>query len=136
VAHRGEKTKGRLEAEISEAVTRFEKEYIGRGPAETKTYLIDDLVVVRLRGVLTPAEHQLATGGGDSRGRELVKQVRLALIEKARPLLETVVEQATGRRVTSLYTDMSTVSGQQVIVFELVAPPDVRPTERPPATGH
>ena len=30
-----EKSKGQVEAEISEAVTRFEKEYMGRGPLDT-----------------------------------------------------------------------------------------------------
>ena len=54
------KTKGQVEAEISEAIIKFEKDYMGRGPDETKTYIIGDMVLVRLRGVLTPAEKQLA----------------------------------------------------------------------------
>ena len=97
------KTKGQTEAEISEAVIKFEKEYMGRGPLETKTFIIDDLVLVRLRGVLTRAEHQLANPGENTNGRELIKQVRIALLEKGRPLLEAVVESILERKVKSVF---------------------------------
>jgi uncharacterized protein YbcI len=96
------KSRGQSEAEISEAMIKFEKEYMGRGPLETKTYIIEDLVLVRLRGVLTPSEFQLAASGSQSDGRELIKQVRMTLLEKGRPLLEAVVESVTGKRVVSL----------------------------------
>ena len=115
---------GQLQADISEAIIKFEKEYMGRGPLETKTYIIDDLVIVRLKGVLTQAEHQLAKSDDNSRGRELIKQVRIELIEKGRPLLEAVVESITGRKVQSLHTDISTVTGERLIVFALSSPPD------------
>jgi uncharacterized protein YbcI len=39
------KTKSQVEAEISEAIIKFEKEYMGRGPDETKTYIIWDIVL-------------------------------------------------------------------------------------------
>ena len=114
------RTQGELEAEISEAIVKFEKEYMGRGPLETKTYLIDDLVLVRLRGVMTPAELQLAAGD-NPRGRELIKQVRHELLEKGRPLLETVLHTVTGKRILSLHTDISTKTGERVIVFTLAS---------------
>jgi uncharacterized protein YbcI len=69
------KTKGQIEAEISDAFVKFEKEYMGRGPDETKTYIIEDMVVIRLQRVLTPAEQHLAKAGDDARGRTLIKQV-------------------------------------------------------------
>ncbi|MBI4579747.1 MAG: DUF2294 domain-containing protein [Planctomycetes bacterium] len=118
------RTKGQIEAEISEAVIKFEKEYMGRGPLETKTYIIDDLVLVRLKGVLTPAEYQLAKTSDSSRGRDLIKQTRIELLERGRALLEAVVESITGRRVTTLHTDISTVIGERVIIFGLEASPD------------
>lgn len=118
------RTKGQIEAEISEAVIKFEKEYMGRGPLGTKTYIIDDLVLVRLKGVLTQAEYQLAKTSGSSRGRELIKQTRIELLERGRALLEAVVEGITKRRVTTLHTDISTVVGERVIIFGLDAPPD------------
>jgi len=117
------KTRGQIEAGISEAIVRFEKEYMGRGPLETKTYIVDDMVVVRLKGVITRAEHHLATCGDGGRGRDLIKQTRMELIEKARPLLVTVVESILGESVISLHTDISTRTGERVIIFSLKNPP-------------
>jgi uncharacterized protein YbcI len=116
------KTKGQLEAEISDAFVRFELDYMGRGPEESRTYIVDDMVLVRLRGVLTPAESQLAGVDGTPQGRELVKQVRRELIEKARPLLEAIISDVTGQGVLSLHTDISTLRGERIIVFSLAGP--------------
>jgi uncharacterized protein YbcI len=113
------KSKGQIEAEISEALIKFEKEYMGRGPEETKTYIIDDMILVRLRHVLTPAEQQLAKTGDGDKGRTLIKQVRTELLEKARPLLEAIVTKITGKKVKSLHTDISTVTGNRIIIFTL-----------------
>jgi uncharacterized protein YbcI len=118
------KTKGQIEAEISDAIIKFEKEYMGRGPLETKTYIIDDLVLIRLRGVLTQAEHQLAKASEQSSGRALIKQMRITLLENGRPLLEAAVESLTGKKVLSLHTDISTVTGERMIIFTLQAPPE------------
>lgn len=116
------KTRGQLEAEIGDAIVKFELDYMGRGPEEAKTYIIDDLVLVRLRGVLTPAERQLAGVDGTPHGRELVKEIRRELIEKARPLLEAIIGDVTGQSVRSLHTDISTHTGERIIVFSLCGP--------------
>lgn len=117
------KTKGQLEAEISEAIIKFEKEFMGRGPLETKAYIIDDMVLVRLRNVLTQAELKLATAPESKDGRDLLKRVRLTLLEQGRPLLEDAVEKVLGVRVKSLHTDISTVTGERVILFSLASSP-------------
>ncbi len=117
-------TKGQLETQISEAIIKFEQDHMGRGPEETKTYLIDDMVLVRLKGVLTPAEKHLAKADRGMDGTRLIKEVRVALIEKARPLLETLVREITRVEVKSLHTDISTVSGERVIIFILAAVPE------------
>ena len=119
------KTKGQIEAEISEAIIKFEKEYMGRGPMETKTHIIDDLVLVRLKGIMTQAEYQLTRTNDNPRARELIKQVRHELLEKGRPLLEAVMHDVTGRKTISLHTDISTVTGERVIIFTLDAPIEV-----------
>lgn len=113
------KSKGQIEAEISEALIKFEKEYMGRGPEETKTYIIDDMILVRLQRVLTPAEQQLAKTSNNAKGRMLIKQVRTELLEKARSLLEPIVAEITGKPVKSLHTDISTITGERIIVFTL-----------------
>src|ERR1700690_1653823 len=104
---KADKTKGQFEAEISEAVTRFEKEYMGRGPLETRTYIIDDMVIVRLKGVLTKAEYRLVKSERNTKARDLVKQVRIELLENGRPLLEDIIKETLRRKVRSLHTDIS-----------------------------
>lgn len=121
------KTRGELEAEISQAIIRFKKEYMGRGPLSVRTYLLDDMALVRLQGVLTAAEQKLAQVEERSRGRDLIKQVRLELIEHGRPLLEAAVEDILGVKVVSLHTDISTSTGESVILFTL----DTKPTCAP-----
>ncbi|MFQ6035862.1 MAG: DUF2294 domain-containing protein [Sedimentisphaerales bacterium] len=116
------KTKGQIEADISEALIKFEKEYLGRGPEATKTYIIDDMIVIRLQRVLTPAEQQLAEANDETTGRTLIKRVRTELLEKARPLLEQIIMDLTGKKVKSLHTDISTVTGERVIIFTLESP--------------
>jgi uncharacterized protein YbcI len=117
------KTKGQLEAEICEAVIKFEKEYMGRGPLETKAYIIDDMVLVRLKNVLTQAELKLADAADRRDGRELIKRIRITLLEQGRPLLEAAVEKIVGVKVKSLHTDISTVTGERVVIFSLVSLP-------------
>lgn len=109
-------SKGQIEASISEGIIKFEKEYMGRGPEEVKTYILDDLVLVRLKGVLTPAEKQMVN---NEEGRRLIKQVRENLIENAKNILATIIKDATGRKMISLHTDISTKSGERVIIFVL-----------------
>jgi uncharacterized protein YbcI len=118
------KTKGQLEAEICEAVIRFEKEYMGRGPLETKAYLLNDIVLVRLKNVLTQAELMLAETPHKD-GRELIKRVRTTLLEQGRPILEEAVEKITNVKVVSLHTDISTITGERVILFTLKSPPAI-----------
>lgn len=118
------KTKGELEAEISQAIIRFKKDYMGRGPLGVRTYLIDDMALVRLRGVLTPAEQKLAQVEERSRGRDLIKQMRLELIEHGRPILEEMLREILGVGILSLHTDVSTASGESVILFTLDARPE------------
>ena len=110
------RTVGQVEAEIGNALIQFEKDFMGRGPKETKAYIIEDMVLVRLKGVLTPAEQQLAKNAA---GTDLIKQIRSNLLEQARELLSGTIEEITGLKVISLYTDISTKTGERVILFTL-----------------
>lgn len=109
-------TKGQTEALISEAIIKFEKEYMGRGPTEAKTYIIKDMIFIRLKGVLTLAEEQLAKS---PEGADLIKKTRVQLLEGARLLLETIINNITSCQVKSLHTDLSTKTGERIIVFTL-----------------
>ena len=117
------KSKGELEAEICNAVIKFEKEYMGRGPLETKAYIIDDMVLVRLKSVLTKAELKLAESVDRKDGSELIKRVRISLLEQGRPLLEAAIRDIFDVGIKSLHTDISTVTGERIILFSLASPP-------------
>ena len=116
--------KRETERDISQAIIRFEKEFMGRGPLETKSYIIDDLVLVRLKNVLTPAELKLAETEAHARGRLLIKEMRQALIERGRPLLDAVIKDILGIEVVSLHTDISAKTGERIIVFTLASRPE------------
>jgi uncharacterized protein YbcI len=124
------KTQGEIEAAICEGVIRFEQEYMGRGPKDIHTHVIGDLVIVRLRGVLTAAEQQLVKALAAEKGRDLLKQVRTHLIETARPLMEAMIQSVTGVKVVSLHHDISTTTGEEVVIFTLADPPAFREGKR------
>lgn len=108
------KTRGELEAEFTRAIIAFEKEYLGRGPVDTRTFFINDMIVVRLRGIMTPAEIKLAE---TREGQSLVKETRRQLFEVSRPLIEQIVADVLGCQLISLHSDMSTKTGERIIVL-------------------
>ena len=124
------KTQGEIESAISEGMGRFEHEYMGRGPKDVRAYLIDDLILVRLKGVLTAAEQHLVKTLEAGKGRDLLKQVRVHLIETARPTMEAMVQEITGVKVVSLHHDISTVTGEEVVLFTLAESPLFRETKK------
>ena len=146
------KSQGEIEAAVCDGISRFQQEFIGRGPRDIHAHLLGNLLVVRLQGVLTPAERQLiapwheavvaaaagptagegvgngdGNGNGNGNGRALLKQVRAHMMATGRPRLEEIVEQATGVKLVSVHHDISTVTGEEVLVFSLAEPPACRP---------
>jgi uncharacterized protein YbcI len=124
------KTQGEIEASVCEGISRFEQEYMGRGPKDIRAHLIGDLLVVRLQGVLTAAEQHLVTTLAPEKGRDLLKQVRTQLIETARPALEALVQDITGIKPRSLHHDISTLTGEEVVIFTLAEAPMFREAKK------
>jgi uncharacterized protein YbcI len=124
------RTLGELEAAISNGVSRFEQDYMGRGPKNIHTHVLGDLLVVRLQGVLTGAEQHLVKSLPAMKGRDLLKQVRTHLVETARPVLEAMVQEVTGVKVLSLHHDISTITGEEVVLFTLAESPDFREAKK------
>ena len=120
------KTQGEIESAISEGIGRFEQEYMGRGPKEIRAHLLNDIVFVRLQGVLTAAEQHLVKSLPAEKGRDLLKQVRKHLLETARPLMEAMIREVTGIKVVSMHHDISTVTGEEVVLFTLAESPLMR----------
>ena len=125
------KTSGEIEAAICQGnEPHFAQECMGRGPKDIHAHLIDDLLVVRLHGVLTSAEQHLVKTLQAEKGRDLLKQVRIQLMETSRPILEAMVQEITGVRVLSLHHDLSTVTGEEVVLFTLVRSPLFRDAKK------
>jgi len=120
------KTQGEIEADICQGISRFEQDFMGRGPKSIHAHLLGDLLVIRLQGVLTAAEQHLARSLPAEKGRDLLKQVRTHLIETARPIMEAMVEEVTGVKVLSLHHDISTLIGEEIVIFTLAEPPEFR----------
>jgi uncharacterized protein YbcI len=146
------KSQGEIEAAVCDGISRFQQEFIGRGPRDIHAHLVGPLLVVRLQGVLTAAERQLlaplhettadgaaerspaangdGTGSGSGsdhgNGRSLLKQVRAHMVATGRPRLREIVEQATGVPLVSVHHDISTLTGEEVLVFSLQEPPACR----------
>lgn len=106
--------KRKLEAEISEAFIKLQRELIGRGPQETKTYIVEDMVIARFKGVLTVEEKHLV---GHDTGRKVVKHMRQVLREMYSKDFEEIVEKHTGCQVLSSHSDISTKMGERIEVF-------------------
>jgi uncharacterized protein YbcI len=145
------KSQGEIEAAVCDGVSRFQQEFVGRGPRDIRAHLLGGLLVVHLQGVLTPAERQLIAprggagnghGNGNGHGhgngfdhdggngRALLKQVRAHMVASGRPRLEEVVEAATGVKLVSVHHDISTVTGEEVLVFSLAESPACRPRKK------
>jgi uncharacterized protein YbcI len=124
------RTQGEIEAAVCEAMRRFKQDYMGRAPKDIQTHLLGDLLVVRLQGVLTAAEQHLVKALPAGKGRDLLKQVRTHLIETARPVMEAIIQEITGVKVLALHYDVSTVTGEEVILFSLAEPPFLRDAKK------
>src|SRR3984885_6142373 len=119
------KTQGEIEAATCDGVARFEQEYMGRGPKDIHAHLIGDMLLIRLHGVLTAAEQQLVKTLQPEKGRDLLKQGGTQLIETARPVLVAMIQEITGTKVVSLHHDISTTTGEEVVLFRLACTPEL-----------
>jgi uncharacterized protein YbcI len=124
------KTSGEMESAVCDGMSRFQQEYMGRGPKGIRAHLIDDLLVVRLQGVLTAAEQQLVKMMPEAKGRDLLKQVRTHLVETARPAMEALIAEITGETVVSVHHDISTKTGEEVVLFTLSGAPAFREAKK------
>nr|WP_155111965.1 DUF2294 domain-containing protein [Metabacillus mangrovi] len=106
--------KKKLEADISEALIKYQRELIGRGPQEAKTYIMRDMVITRFKGVLTIEEKHLVNRDD---GRKLVKHMRQLLREMYSEKYEEIIEGLSGCKVLSSHSDISTKTGERIEVF-------------------
>jgi len=108
------RTRGESEDAFTKAIIRFEMEHLGRGPKDARTYFIDDMILIRMGGLMTSAESMLAR---EQKGQEIIKTTRRQLMEVSRPLISQIVRDVLGLNMISMHTDMSTKTGERVIVL-------------------
>ncbi|MHB8972882.1 MAG: Na-translocating system protein MpsC family protein [Pirellulaceae bacterium] len=116
-------TQAECEAAICEGIVRFREDYLGWQAKQIRVYIVNDLLVVRLQDVLTVAERQLVNSLSPEKGRDLVKEIRKHLLELARPMFESIVYEVTGVKVMSMHHDISTATGEEVVLFALSEAP-------------
>ncbi|MEW5940149.1 MAG: DUF2294 domain-containing protein [Chloroflexota bacterium] len=112
------RTRGEVEAELARAVVKFEKDHLGRGPMDARAFLVNDMILLRLRSELNEADRKLAE---TSEGQALVRETRRKLFEISRPIFEEMVEQIVGCNLVSFHSDMSAKTGERVIVLTVDA---------------
>jgi uncharacterized protein YbcI len=120
------KSKGEIEAAVCDGISRFQQDFMGRGPIDICAHLLGDLLLVRLHGMLTEPEKHMVKALPAEKGRDLLKQVRTHLIEAERAHIETMIQEVTDVKMLSLHHDISTVTGEEIMVFTLAETPDCR----------
>ena len=123
-------TQGEIEAAISDGMTRFEQEFMGRGPKDIRTHSDWRPGGDPPAGALSAAEQHLVKSFPVEKGRDLLKEVRVQLMETARPVLEAMIQKVTGVKVLSLHHDISTVTGEKVVLFTLAEAPVTREAKK------
>lgn len=108
------RTKGELEAALGNAVLKFEREYFGRGPKEISTYIVKDLVLIRQRGILTPAEERVRN---NPESVDLIQRLRETLLKNNQEILRIAFQNLTQAEVITLYTDLSVEHSEKFMVF-------------------
>lgn len=110
------RTKGEIESAVRNAIIKFEQEFLGRGPDDVRAFIVRDIILIRLKGVLTPAERQLAKTVD---GVEMVKRLRQNLLNQGRDRLCEQIGEITRAKVMGLYTDIDAQIGERVIVLTM-----------------
>ncbi len=112
-------SKGEMEDRISRALTQWEKEYLGRGPISVKSDIVRNMVIVVLKGILTVAERNLARTHD---GMISIKKIRTDLVESGYDELKEMIANHTANTVISFHSDISTKTGERVMVFIMKDP--------------
>jgi uncharacterized protein YbcI len=99
---------GTLLTQISNAMVQAQKNFFGRGPSSAKSYMLDDMLIIVMRGGFTTAEETMLEFGQ----QDMVRSFRQLFENEMTSRLQGMIEELTGRRV---------VTYQSQILFE----PDV-----------
>lgn len=110
------KSKQEIESAVSEVMTKFLKEQMGERPEDVTTEVAGDTIIVRFKGVLPPAERCMVK---DREGAKLIKELKEKLIERAKPLLETMIKNLTKAEVIDIHSSFDAETGKRIEIFTL-----------------
>lgn len=105
-----------IESAISEAMDKFLKKQIGEQAEAVSTQVVDNAIIVRFKGILPPAEKHMARS---QEGLKLIKELKQKLIERAKPLLETMIESLVEIEVIDIHSSFDPGSGERIEIFTL-----------------
>jgi uncharacterized protein YbcI len=89
---------GALLAAISTSIVGILREHYGRGPMKAKTYVLDDLIIVVMRGSgFTPLEKTIMESGQPDRVIAMREDFQRVMADRYRQ----TIEQLTGRNVVA-----------------------------------
>jgi uncharacterized protein YbcI len=109
-------TKGSIEAEVANAVVRFQREQQGRGATDVRAHLMGDMMVIRSGGIFTPTEAHLAAS---DEGRRLIKSARQELRSIHRKEIEDIVARLVNATILRSYYDVDVDAAEQIEVYML-----------------
>ncbi len=108
------RTKGQVEDELAKAFIQFYVKKLGSGPKNAKVYIMDDMIIARLKGRLHPLEEFLLQ---EKKGIELVKHIRKTIQEATFKDLNGIIKDIVGCNVVSFHSDSSTRTGERFEIF-------------------
>jgi uncharacterized protein YbcI len=109
-------TQGACEAEIANAVTRFDREQQGHGPKNVRAFVLGEMVLVRSSGIFTVTETKLSSSDD---GRKLILSARRELHSINHEEIEGIIGKICGCAVVRSYYDVNVEAAEQVAVFIL-----------------
>lgn len=110
------KSKQEIESAVSQAMTKFLKEQMGEQAETVIAQAVGDAIIVKFKGVLPPAERHMVK---NQEGLKLIKELKIKLIERARPILDAMIKDLTGTEVIDIHSDISLETGERIEIFTL-----------------
>ena len=110
------KTKQEIKSAVSEVITKFLKEQLGEETESATVLVAGDAIIVRFKGVMSPAERFLVK---NQEGMRLIKELKGKLIERARPLLETMIKNLIDAEVVDIHSSFDPATGERIEIFTL-----------------
>jgi uncharacterized protein YbcI len=102
-----------LLSRISTEMVRAMKQFYGKGPMHAKSYFIDDLLFIVMRGGMTQSEQTMLNAGH----QDTVRQFRQEFENEMTPRLSQMVEQLTGRHVINYQSQVLFDPNMSVEIF-------------------